>query len=324
MSAALSSISLLSIGELSFSRCGSLPSIVLFTTVVAVLICSVTRVATPFSFGFSTFVVLVLLVTFLTSSVGFLAVVDFMVVVVVFDVRVAETLLSILRTVVVVLLAVAEAVLVVLVVVLEAVSLLALSLFCFSVSAALVTVLVNGTLCFSTVVLVGGLGLGAVVVLGEILAGGAFAAVKVFDTVLVAVVGLVLCDKVVGLGLGAALVTPVVVVFVAVVFGADVSLAGAGLGAAGLVGLDLVVPRDTLVFGAVVVSEVVFLAVKEDLAVDFMSPLVRGFFSVDLGAGVGDGLSLGEVFAAAGLGVAVVGDFAAPVFAAATLGDVLK
>lgn len=128
---------------------------------------------------------------------------------------------------------------------------------------------------------------------------------------LVAVVVVVLCDKVVGLGLGAALATPVVVVFVVVVFEADVSLAGAGLGAAGLVGLDLVVPRDALVFVAVVVSEVVFLAVREDLAVDFMSPLVRGFFSVDLGAGVGDGLGLGEVFATAGLGVVVVGDFAA-------------
>lgn len=81
------------------------------------------------------------------------------------------TLLSTLRTVVVVLLAVREAVLVVLVTDLEAVNLLALSLFCFSVSGPFATVLVRGTLCFSTVVVGGSFGLGAVVDLGEVLVG---------------------------------------------------------------------------------------------------------------------------------------------------------
>lgn len=116
-----------------------------------------------------------------------------------------------------------------------------------------------------------------------------------------------------GLGLGAALVTLVVVVLVEVVFDADVGLeADVDLGAVILVGLDFVAAIDVgLVFVVVVVSEVTFLEVKEDLTVDFMSPLVRGFFSVDLGVGVVDVFGLGEAFGADSLGVVVDGDFAA-------------
>lgn len=141
----------------------------------------------------------------------------------------------------------------------------------------------------------------------EVLTFAAVAAVAL-ETLLAVVV---LWDKLVGLGLGAALVTLVAVVFVVVVFDADV-----GLGAdVGFEAADLVALRDAglgLVFVVVVVSEVTFLAVRDDLTVDFTSPLVRGFFSVDLGvADAVDGLGLGEVFGADGLRVVVDGGFAA-------------
>ncbi|KAH0822282.1 hypothetical protein GEV33_000509 [Tenebrio molitor] len=135
----------------------------------------------------------------------------------------------------------------------DAVNLLALSLFCFSVSADGLVGLLRGTRGLAGAVVGRGLG-----------------GVDVFEVVLVTPLEAVLLTKVLGLGLGAAVVVVVLVVVV-------LEDAIAGLGAVGFVGLALGAVAGFGADGLGLSND--FLAVKLALTGALTSPFAKGFFS---------------------------------------------
>jgi hypothetical protein len=176
---------------------------------------------------------------------------------------------SVFRTVLV--LAEADPVVLVDVTVRDAVNLLALSLFCFSVSADGLVGLLRGTRGLAGAVV--GRGLGGVDVFGEAAVFDAFnlaVVVVVAEVVLVTPLEAVLLTKVLGLGLGAAVVVVVLVVVV-------LEDAIAGLGAVGFVGLALAAVAGFGADGLGLSND--FLAVKLALIGALTSPFAKGFFS---------------------------------------------